>query len=388
MTRSLPAVWGFQALVVPGTVEECRRGARVTLGGGDGTHRRAAWGWPPPRTARCTASQPAWCSAARGSGRAAGGGKAAGEGGRGADVGEGEGLEGRRRPETQGAVRGTRNGERGRQEQTPGLPGAPPHAHGAPRPTVTRAAPQARSSGSRRCARFACSWTPVRIFTVSGTSSTCGRGPHGRVDNLGQSGEAKVGAARGGRYLAHASDDLLELGRAVHEGAAPTLGEKCGGALVDLAPLDHPSPSPVHPQMPRGGKGTFLVTHGHWTPPALPCHWCDWRPPWGPDGETEAGAQRSVARGHYLLVHEVDGAADIDVHKVHLDGAVQQLCTLGHGVGEAAFQLRARGWSQAALSLWVSHQRLPPPAQPPQEALACLRPSAVDATRSWAGLAR
>ena len=51
-----------------------------------------------------------------------------------------------------------------------------PDAHCAPRPTVTRAAPQSRSSGSSRWARFTRSWTPVRIFTVRGTSSTCGDG--------------------------------------------------------------------------------------------------------------------------------------------------------------------------------------------------------------------
>lgn len=44
--------------------------------------------------------------------------------------------------------------------------------------------------------------------------------------------------------------------------------------------------------------------------------------------------------GHYLPVHEVDGAPDVDVHEVYLDGAVQELRTLGHGVGEGAFKLR------------------------------------------------
>lgn len=55
----------------------------------------------------------------------------------------------------------------------------------APRPTVTRAAPQSRSSGSSRCARFTRSWTPVRIFTVRGTSSTCGDGYSQRGPGLG-----------------------------------------------------------------------------------------------------------------------------------------------------------------------------------------------------------
>lgn len=49
--------------------------------------------------------------------------------------------------------------------------------------------------------------------------------------------------------------------------------------------------------------------------------------------------------GCYLLVHEVDGAANIDIHKIHLNGAVQQLGTLGHGVGEGALQLwQVAGW--------------------------------------------
>lgn len=89
-----------------------------------------------------------------------------------------------------------------------------------PRPTVTRAAPQSRSSGSSRCARFTRSWTPMRIFTVSGTSSTCGAGAVSTAQ--GRPGGRR---AHRGAYLVHASDDLLELGRAVHEGTAPALGE-------------------------------------------------------------------------------------------------------------------------------------------------------------------
>lgn len=47
----------------------------------------------------------------------------------------------------------------------------------------------------------------------------------------------------------------------------------------------------------------------------------------------------------YLLEHEINGAADIDVHKIHLDGAVQQLGTFGHGVRKGAFKLWPGGWA-------------------------------------------
>lgn len=45
-----------------------------------GTHRTGAWDWLPSHTARCTPSQPAWCSAAPGSGRGAEGEATRGEG--------------------------------------------------------------------------------------------------------------------------------------------------------------------------------------------------------------------------------------------------------------------------------------------------------------------
>lgn len=63
----------------------------------------------------------------------------------------------------------------------------------------------------------------MRIFTVSGTSSTCGAGAVSTAQ--GRPGGRR---ARRGAYLVHASDDLLELGRAVHEGTAPALGETGG----------------------------------------------------------------------------------------------------------------------------------------------------------------
>ena len=46
----------------------------------------------------------------------------------------------------------------------------------------------------------------------------------------GARGWAGLGTRQGrrGAYLVHAADDLLELGRAVHEGTAPALG-KTGG---------------------------------------------------------------------------------------------------------------------------------------------------------------
>lgn len=64
------------------------------------------------------------------------------------------------------------------------------------------------------------------------------------------------------QHLAHAANNLLELGGAVHEGTAPT-----------------------------------------------------------------------------LLVHKVNGAANVDVHEVHFNGAIQELRTLGHGVGKGTLKL-------------------------------------------------
>lgn len=156
-----------------------------------GTHRTGAWDWLPSHTARCTASRPAWCSAAPESDRGAEGEATHGEGER---IQEAEDQTQRERPREikRDRLRG-RDRETKRQKETEGEPreqegGAGgetplgraaehprgPHTLGAPRPTVTRAAPHSRSSGSKRCARFTRSWTPVRIFTVSGTSSTCG----------------------------------------------------------------------------------------------------------------------------------------------------------------------------------------------------------------------
>lgn len=49
----------------------------------------------------------------------------------------------------------------------------------------------------------------------------------------------------------------------------------------------------------------------------------------------------------YLLEHEVNGAADIDVHEIHLDGAVQQLGTFGHGVRKGTLKLWPGGWAES-----------------------------------------
>lgn len=82
--------------------------------------------------------------------------------------------------------------EVGKRETLEAVAGVPPRpdTRCTPRPTVTRAAPHSRSLGSSLCARFTRSWTPVRIFTVSGTSSTCG-------DECGQQG-AEPGGGRWG----------------------------------------------------------------------------------------------------------------------------------------------------------------------------------------------
>ena len=68
----------------------------------------------------------------------------------------------------------------------------------------------------------------------------------------------------------------------------------------------------------------------------------------GPEAPRDSAHPHSALPGAlgpsgYLLVYEIDGAADVDVHEIHLDGAVQQLCTLGHGVGEGALKLCVHG---------------------------------------------
>lgn len=63
----------------------------------------------------------------------------------------------------------------------------------------------------------------MRIFTVKGTSSTCGHKGRERAHSR------TVGGGRGGHilkspgYLIHAPHNLLELGRAIHECTAATL---------------------------------------------------------------------------------------------------------------------------------------------------------------------
>lgn len=67
--------------------------------------------------------------------------------------------------------------------------------------------------------------------------------------------------------------------------------------------------------------------------------------------------------GRYLLVHEIDGAANVDIHEIHLNGAVQQLSALGHGVRKGTLQLwwwwsggvRASS-DQTCLALCQGHQ--------------------------------
>ncbi len=41
-----------------------------------------------------------------------------------------------------------------------------------------------------------------------------------------------------------------------------------------------------------------------------------------------------------LLVNEVDGAAGVYIHKIHIDVLIEQLCTAGHGVWKTALQLQ------------------------------------------------
>lgn len=191
----------------------------LAVGLTEGTHRTEALGWPPPHTARCTASRPAWCIAALESGHGAGGGTVTKE----RREGPGRRSARARDQEKESGDVGGGDGRRLLERVAEAPPRFCHPTRCAPRPTVTRAAPQSRSSGSSRCARFTRSWTPMRIFTVSGTSSTCGAGAVSTAQ--GRPGGRR---ARRGAYLVHSSDDLLELGRAVHEGTAPALGETGG----------------------------------------------------------------------------------------------------------------------------------------------------------------
>lgn len=50
--------------------------------------------------------------------------------------------------------------------------------------------------------------------------------------------------------------------------------------------------------------------------------------------------RRSLCSVHYLLVNEIDGAAGVYVHKIHIDVLIEQLGTSGHGVWKTAFQLQ------------------------------------------------
>lgn len=184
-------------------------------------------------------------------------------------------------------------------------------------PTVTSATPQSRSSGSRRCARLTRSWTPVRIFTVNGTSSTFeDRGGTGGYLAESWGPEERQSAQEPG-YLIHAPHDLLELSSTIHERTAATLWTE---TLVSSREADTPY------RHPRRAEPTRCAPY--------------------PDGETEARGQQGRAlglapgqNGHHLLVDEVDGAAHVDVHEVHFDGAVEELSTFGHGVRERALQL-------------------------------------------------
>lgn len=42
----------------------------------------------------------------------------------------------------------------------------------------------------------------------------------------------------------------------------------------------------------------------------------------------------------YLLVNEIDGAAGVYIHEIHIYVLIEQLGTSGHGVWKTAFQLQ------------------------------------------------
>lgn len=48
---------------------------------------------------------------------------------------------------------------------------------------------------------------------------------------------------------------------------------------------------------------------------------------------------RTCCRTSYLLVDQVDGTPNIDVHKVHINCLVEELCTFGHCVWKRSLQL-------------------------------------------------
>lgn len=58
--------------------------------------------------------------------------------------------------------------------------------------------------------------------------------------------------------------------------------------------------------------------------------------------------------GVYLLKDKVNGASRVDVHKVDISVAVDELCTPRHGVREAAFHLE----TQFGFQNWGHHQKL------------------------------
>lgn len=46
------------------------------------------------------------------------------------------------------------------------------------------------------------------------------------------------------------------------------------------------------------------------------------------------------SKADHLLKHKVDGAAGVDVHKVHFSVVVDELCAPRHSVREAALNLQ------------------------------------------------
>lgn len=196
---------------------------------------------------------------------------------------------------------------------------------------MTRAAPQSRSLGSSLCARFTRSWTPVRIFTVRGTSSTCrsGCGQHG--PRSGREGGDIVG-----RTWFMQRTICWNLAERFMRAQPPPWERQAAGVRKCRT-----EPGPDTPTFPccicgetaarRAGRSAVTRAGASLVPGLHPTHTL-------PSGVLEPS-------GCYLLVHEVDGAANIDIHKIHLNGAVQQLSTLGHGVGEGALQLwQVAGW--------------------------------------------
>lgn len=315
---------------------------------GRGTHRTVAWGWLPSHTARCTPSRPAWCSAAPGSGRGA-----EGE----ATRGEGEPVRGVEDQTQRERPRDTkRDGlrERQRDEETDG------DRDGGRAREQEEGAGRERPLG--RAAHRALQWGPPRPPCPE-THRDQGRAP---VPQLREQAVGQVHALldagadlHGQRHVQHlrgaaaVSGTWAGRGRGGRWGrgctwfmprticwnlavrfmrAQPPPWEKVGTGARDGGMRAGPATLLCRRQPNGGNQGAAAPTG----PPDTQARAWDGVPGYHPRPHHGGPGLQSS----YLLVHEVDGAPNVDVHEVHVHGAVEQLGALGHGVREGALKLR------------------------------------------------